>query len=949
MMTPRPSKITGKRLAEYLCQGDYYSEGRKVDGVCFGSLCEDLDLILGNPIPPLHFQRLAEGIHPKTRAKLTERMNEDRRSGYDFTNSAPKSVSLMAFLARDGRIIGAHTRANCVMLREAEKYACYQVGQGLNKRYVRSGNFVGAAFLHGESRSLDPQLHTHPFVFPFTRTPDGRLLALETWEIFERRGYLTEVYRNALAAELRAIGYEIVKTEKGFELAGISDELLQRFSKRAQQRDELVKAREKELGRTLSNNEVATLVRVNRPRKLTEITPDEVLAYQLEQVSLDELTVLHRLRDSACRPLPPLRVSLALALDQAKEHAFERASVIPDFELQAQVLRANYGAFELEDVQSVVKHGNQDLLVADGRVTTGEVVAREQQLLAIINGGIGRADALGLPSAAGSLSMEQFKAVQRVLDCHDTVQVFAGKAGTGKTTTLAAMITGCSLVGREVACFAPSSPAVEVLRRDGTEQWRLGFGVAAQALSGAHTTQRLLCDERMREGLAGKVVVIDEYGLLSSKDFVRILELANEKDFRVLLVGDSSQHGAVDGSAAARLIERDSRVSVTELREVRRQASNPEYLRAAKAMANGDPGLGLRLLNVMGAVIEVADPDERRRLMAQEWLHARQATGAGGRQGSALMVAPTWAEIDLINEAARRELRAAGFLGTKESEFQSLWSKNWTSSERKDFRNYAAGQIIVARRRTATFRSGEELTVIKVDGERLVVRKADGKQVTVSPKQSGSCWTACDARMISIASGDEVRLRAIAKVRVRGGGTRRLSNGTVVKVAGMDAEGRLRLSDGTILLSREVVHSYATTSHAAQGMTVDSVFMTDPLSREGLYVSSTRGKSRIRVFTGDREALLDAARLRSEERMTGTQFVREAGLVPADLLQNRGTGTAHDLRNWLNAGIERGRDFALGCLKKLMPFGIGRRSLSLEMSPNAFIGITKHIPGRRGP
>ena len=68
------------------------------------------------------------------------------------------------------------------------------------------------------------------------------------------------------------------------------------------------------------------------------------------------------------------------------------------------------------------------------------------------------------------------------------------------------------------------------------------------------------------------------------------------------------------------------------------------------------------------------------------------------------------------------------------------------------------------------------------------------------------------------------------------------------------------------------------TSHAAQGLTVDKVFVAGAMSREGLYVSATRGREAIRVFVADREAFLDAAELRSEVRMSALEFVRQRAL-----------------------------------------------------------------------
>ena len=87
---------------------------------------------------------------------------------------------------------------------------------------------------------------------------------------YERRGYLTEVYRNALAREVKALGYEIENrwddqgNDQSFEIKGVSPELCDKFSKRSQQRDEAIAAFIRKRGRKPSDNEIAVFVRETR-------------------------------------------------------------------------------------------------------------------------------------------------------------------------------------------------------------------------------------------------------------------------------------------------------------------------------------------------------------------------------------------------------------------------------------------------------------------------------------------------------------------------------------------------------------------------------------------------------------------------------------------------------------------------------------------------------------
>jgi TrwC relaxase len=84
---------------------------------------------------------------------------------------------------------------------------------GLNENRT-TGNWVVAAYTHDTSRELDPQLHNHAVVAFNLRYDgtEGRWKALQASGLYERRSYLTEVYRNALAREVCALGLDSAET-----------------------------------------------------------------------------------------------------------------------------------------------------------------------------------------------------------------------------------------------------------------------------------------------------------------------------------------------------------------------------------------------------------------------------------------------------------------------------------------------------------------------------------------------------------------------------------------------------------------------------------------------------------------------------------------------------------------------------------------------------------------
>ena len=503
--------------------------------------------------------------------------------------------------------------------------------------------------------------------------------------------------------------------------------------------------------------------------------------------------------------------SLAVAVERAVEHVFERKTVVPVHELTAEILRQSYGQHPLNLIQEAVDGGNHSFLHADGKITTRAALDLERALVAGLNVAAGTLTELGyLTSAAGEiLSAEQRTAVDSHLKSGDRAVVLRGRAGTGKTHALASAIEGMALVKREVACFAPSTQAVEILRRDGEEQTRAGRTAAGTALQQAATVQRLLVDPVLQTSIAHKAVVIDEYGLLSLRQLKAVVDLAEKHHARLVLVGDSAQHKSVEAGDAARIVEKESRVTVAVLREVRRQSANPAYRAAAEALAAGKIGEGLAKLDAMGAIVEVENPTARRAQMVAEWFAASQETkfvraktGPQERANTALMVAPTWAEIDAFNTHAREQLRAAGKLTGDDHTFASLRARGWTKAQQKDGRNYQPGDVLVAHKATKHFAKGDELRVVRKEKRRLIVACAD-REFSVSPRQSGLAWTVCEERPLNVAMGERLRLRAVSCVESSDGEKRRLANGSTIVVRALDASGRLILADGSRLLTRK--------------------------------------------------------------------------------------------------------------------------------------------------
>src|SRR5580704_1807984 len=144
----------GSGYAEkHLERNDYYAEGERVTGQWFGIGAEKLGL--KGPVQLEQFERIRQGLHPETGEKLRQRLSllhstaekkTNARSLYDLTLSAPKSVSMMAILTGDKRLIDAHDRAVAQTLSEIEKQAATRVRSNDRNEDRITGNLVVACY-----------------------------------------------------------------------------------------------------------------------------------------------------------------------------------------------------------------------------------------------------------------------------------------------------------------------------------------------------------------------------------------------------------------------------------------------------------------------------------------------------------------------------------------------------------------------------------------------------------------------------------------------------------------------------------------------------------------------------------------------------------------------------------------------------------------------------------
>jgi len=817
---------------EHLAQNDYYAAGEIGPGQWIGAGAERLGL--KNAVTREQFHALCENRNPETGERLTQRQLKEgqRRVFHDFTCSAPKSVSVLAVTLADERLVTAHEEATRIGFRELETFAATRVRKQGGQKDRTTGNLAAAAFTHTSSRALDPQLHTHFTVFNATFDDNERSWkALQAGGMYDAIRYGTAVYRNELAKRVQQIGYRIKPAKHGFEIEGVSDEVLKRFSKRAQQRDAVVRELEQKLGRKLSNTAISHAVHQSRAEKVKGISTAEVRERQLAQLSLDEQQSLQNLCSSV-HPVRPVRVfePEKQTLNHAVAHLFERKSVVPEHELLNVALSQRPGEVDLATLKAAVKY-SPDLVKTERGFSTRQILATELDLIQTVNAGCDAVAPLH-PGyrPADWLAEDQQRAIYHVLRTSDRITGLRGLAGTGKTTALRELVTACKEARVKPLFCAPTAAATDVLRKEGFE---------------AVTLQSMLLTKPALS--ARQLVVLDEAGAVGMDDMKRLFDLA--RDTRIVLSGDTGQHASVARGDALRILENHSDFQSGQLTRIRRQRK-VEYRRAVELAAQKRTAEAFAHLERMGAVAEFSG-DKLHSEAAQSYVKAL------AQNRSAVLVAPTWNEIEAVTEKVRAALKTSGRLAGEEKEFQVFDSLSWTEAQKREARQYRPGLAIRFHRQKTGFAKDETVAVVAVENDLLKVQRADGSESLFRLGQGATlsaCFDVGEKRKLKVAVGDKLMLQSNWQ--------KRFVNGELVEVKAVQGDSVV-LADGRVIPEnyRTFTHGYAVTSHAAQGKTVDEVLVVassrslPAVHQEQFYVSISRGRERCRIFTDDSDLL----------------------------------------------------------------------------------------------
>ncbi|WP_018276008.1 MobF family relaxase [Teredinibacter turnerae] len=865
-------------FAKELSQGDYYFGEQEIAGQWGGKAATLLGL--SGEATQAEFNQLVDNIHPQTGEQLTAHTKANRRPGYDLTFNVPKSLSVLYEYSKDERLLEAFRASVHSTMQEIEEAMQVRVRKNGADENRTTGNLVYAAFEHYTARPVegaapDPQLHMHCFVQNASFDPvENQWKAVQLGDIKRDAPYYEALFHSHLTERLSAMGLAIEKDGKFWNIAGLEKESLTKFSSRTQEIE--AAAAEKNITSPEAKDRLGAQL---RSAKIEGLTREQLRHIWWDRLEDNERETLDRL--SAFQPTGGdgggRSANAKRYLAYALETHLERQSVVPLTRLKETMLREGFGETAIADVNAALaEHQELITIPLNGRMmaSTKSVLHEEQDIIDFTRNGYGTCAKINegyavpkvVDQVAGvsfELSEEQKEAVTSILESHHRVMAVQGKAGVGKTTMMASLIHGMEQGSEGAVVLAPTADAAyDTLRTDGEH-----YGSAP--MKDAQTLARFFTDKEAWEAHRGKTLIVDEAGLMSVGDMHNLFAIANRFDNRVVLVGDTGQHNSVVRGDAFRILQQEAGLETLQLEHIRRQKG--AYRQAVRQVAFGNLEAGFNRLDELGAITEESDSDTRYKQLATSFVrHVNN-------DASVLTVAPTHAEGKRVTEAIREELKAQGALRGEAHQLSRYHNLQLTEAERGNVRSYQPGQMVRFQQNArGGIKRGTQFTVSRIEGEQVFVKSAHGQEQLLD-KSLAKHYSLYEKRDIEINSGDRIRITEGGKSK----DGRRINNGAIYQVKRVESNGDLLLENGRVLDASQgnFNHGYVTTSHASQGKTVQHVLIAQSTefsgasSHEQFYVSVSRGKQSVEIYTDDKTLLREQVKS-SHQRVSATELTK---------------------------------------------------------------------------
>ncbi len=698
---------------------DYYLASGEAPGRWMGSAAEHVGL--RGAVTPEDLGAMLDGLDPRSGEKLVRWRTV---AGFDLTLSAPKSVSLLWALGGDEvatKVMAAHDVAVDAAVAYFEDEACVvRRGRG-GVDHLGGAGFVAAAFRHRTSRESDPNLHTHLVTGNLTLGEDGKWSALHSAELYRHGRTAGFVYQSVLRHEIvgrLAVSFQPTKPGIG-EVVGIPEKVRRTFSRR---RAAIERSMAEQGIHSARGAQVATLD--SRPAKTNPVAEADLRvdwARRAAEIGFG----LAAVPQGRATEVVPDDAALGRVLTQ-QDATFDRRQVIRTVaETASQGLTYEQIRIRAEEFLRSL----EAIEVAPERWTTPEMLALEADALDRAHRGrrtvpVARGLTLGAINDRPSITVEQAETVHRVTESDTPVAVVVGHAGTGKTFALDAARAAWQSAGLHPRGAALAARAAQELQS--------GSGIPSQTIASL-----LRSLDRGDDRLTDRdVLVVDESGMVGTRDLHRLVTATTDAGSKLVLVGDPRQLAEIEAGGLFALFARH--LGAAELTENRRMR-DPVQRDTAQALRDRQVDKVLLRLHRSGSLTTDDNADRLRSSMADDWFLERN----DGKHVA--MLALHRSDVTDLNDRARSLLKGHGQLGTQV--FANDEIELCVGDRVLALRNDRHIGVCNGTRGTVVRRAGAAIEIATDDGQRLDVpssyvddgRLTHGYAMTIHKSQGMTC------------------------------------------------------------------------------------------------------------------------------------------------------------------------------------------------------------------
>ena len=534
--------------------------------------------------------------------------SEKRSPGFDITFSADKSISALWAIsprAEDREKIerAVIDAARCALDETVFRHcATTRVGKAGVDLRIETGDMLAATFLHRTSREGDPQLHVHSTIFNVVKThSDGKFRALHGYPLYSWtraagaafRGHLAHIMQERLGIAMERHGHE----GRYSRIREMDEDLEQLWSKR---RAQIVATVAEHLGEEALYNPAqmaaATLATRSRKPEGGPTTEEDIERFLEEAAELVDVAELRdRIRNAGIEELTHERIAeIHDEIVAIPEKLARMDAVFNVPNILEQLDNALAGAVDREAMQRwrEVALGNADLVsleypepaieaqagMAHKQIFTTKETLRAERTLRHVSGlsVSDRTHAVDPDKVARLLedlgnrgkrfSAEQRRAVQYAAAESGRIALIEGAAGAGKSHVLGPLADLWRAEGYKVRALAVA--------------WSVARELAGDIDAPPSAVHPFLKDVHKGAVNVGPdtVLVVDEAGMLSTRQTLQLARLSEETGCKLLLVGDTQQQQPIEAGPGMRIVKQ--RVKGVRIDRIRRQLPTVEdYLR----------------------------------------------------------------------------------------------------------------------------------------------------------------------------------------------------------------------------------------------------------------------------------------------------------------------------------------------------------------------------------